>query len=317
MAGPCPTSYPTAVRKSSIYLPEGLKRRLRSLATSSGHSEAELIRAAVEAYLLTGPAPGTRPVAPPVPGRLVGVGVGPGPADLVTVRALDALRRADRVVAPCTSLDAPGRAELIVRQAAPDVAVDRMVFVMAPDHNARSGALHEVCDAVSASLDRGEEVAFITLGDPNVYSTFSTVAAGVRARRPGTVVEHVPGVMAFQALAAAAGVVLTDEQQSLLLLAANSDEADLDQALQDCSRAVVLYKGGRRVPELAEHLEQAGRLDGAVLGELLGMPGERVAELARVADRPASYLSAIIVPPSTGAGPVPLPAGATDGGVQA
>lgn len=296
------------MRKSSIYLPDSLKRRLSRRSSTSGTSEAELIRAAIDAYLAEDVPTAPRRADPPVPGRLVGVGVGPGPADLLTVRALAALRRADRVVAPCTSLDAPGRAELILRQGAPEVAVDRMVFVMAPDHEARAGALLEVCGAVAAHLERGEEVAFITLGDPNVYSTFSTVAAGVRARRPETVVEWVPGVMAFQALAAAAGVPLTDEQQSLLLLAANSDDADLDAALAEPSRAVVLYKGGRRVPEVARHLERAGRLDGAVLGELLGMPGERVADVADVADRPASYLTAIIVPPATGAGPVPAPA---------
>jgi precorrin-2/cobalt-factor-2 C20-methyltransferase len=292
------------VRKSSVYLPEGLKRRLAARAATSGRSEAELIRAAIESSLAHD-APAPVPADPPVPGRLVGVGVGPGPADLVTVRALVALRRADRVVAPCTSLDAVGRAELIVRQAAPDVAVDRLVFVMAADHAARIGALEEVCDTVAAHLAAGEEVAFVTLGDPNVYSTFSTVAAGVRARRPATVVESVPGVMAFQALAAGAGVPLTDEQQSLLLLAANSDDADLDDALAEPTRAVVLYKGGRRLPAVAAHLERAGRLDGAVLGELLGMPGERVVPVKAAADRPASYLSSIIVPACAGAGPVP------------
>lgn len=304
------------MRKSSIYLSDGLKRRLRTRAETSGRSEAELIRAAVEAYLTEDRQPGASSAGPPVAGRLVGIGVGPGPADLVTLRALDALRRADRVVAPCTSLDAPGRAEVIVRQAAPDVAVDRTVFVMAPDHDARAGALQEVCDTISGHLGRGEEVAFVTLGDPNIYSTFSTVAAGVRARRPATPVEWVPGVMAFQALAARAGVPLTDEQQSLLLLAANSDEADLDAALAEPSRAVVLYKGGRRLPQVAERLGRAGRLDGAILGELLGMAGERIVDVADVADRPASYLSAIIVPPAAGAGPVPAPAPSPDPATQ-
>ena len=38
-----------------------------------------------------------------------------------------------------------------------------------------------------------------------------------------------------------------------------------------------------------------------MIGELLGLPGERVAQLADVADRPASYLSAIIAPARTGA----------------
>jgi hypothetical protein len=44
-------------------------------------------------------------------------------------------------------------------------------------------------------------------------------------------------------------------------------------------------------------LAAAGRLDGAVVGELLGLPGERMAPLADVADQPATYLATVIVPP--------------------
>jgi precorrin-2/cobalt-factor-2 C20-methyltransferase len=290
--------YPTSVRKTSVYLPDPLKRRLAALAAASHRSEADLIRDAIErrvAAVSTADA-----IDPPVPGRLVGVGVGPGSPDLLTVRALHALRRATVVAAPCTDETAIGRAEAIVREAAPDVVVERMVFVMAPEPQARAGAIDAAGARVVELLDAGEEVAFITLGDPNVYSTFSSIAGAVRATRPSTTIETVPGVMAFQDLASRAHVVLTDEQQSLVVLPANGGDDALADALADRARTIVVYKGGRRLPELARRLREAARLDGAVLGELLGMPGERVAAVADVADRPASYLSAVIVPAQAG-----------------
>lgn len=284
------------MRKTSVYLPDALKRRLAAVAESSGTSEAELIRRAVEA-VVEAPTSTSRPSAdPPIPGRLVGVGVGPGDPTLLTLAAMAALRRADRVVAPCTSLDAVGRAELIVRQAAPDVAVERLRFVMAPDPEARAGALEEACATLAAHLDAGEEVAFITLGDPTVYSTVGSVVAGVTTRRPETRWEVVPGVLAFQAVAAGGRLMLSDEQQSLAVLAANTELDQLDRELADPSRTVVVYKGGGRLPAIAERLAAAGRLDGAVLGELVGMPGGRVVPVADVADRPATYLSSVIVP---------------------
>lgn len=295
----CPTFYPTSVRKSSVYLPDALKRRLAAVAEAAKRSEADLIREAIEQRVAA--VSPFEPVDPPVPGRLVGVGVGPGSPDLLTVRAVRALRRATTVVAPCTDEAAVGRAEAIVREAAPDVVVERLVFVMAPAPDARAGAIDAACARVVALLGAGEEVAFITLGDPNVYSTFSSIAAAVRAARPSTTIETVPGVMAFQDLASRAHVVLTDEQQSLVVLPANGGDGSLAEALADPACAIVLYKGGRRLPELAGQLRDASRLDGAVLGELLGMPGERVAAVADVADRPASYLSAVIVPARTGA----------------
>lgn len=287
------------MRKTSVYLPDALKRRLSALAERSHRSEAELIRSAVE-HLVTGDAsPSVAP--PPVPGRLVGVGVGPGSADLLTIRAVEALRRATVVLAPSTDPSAIGRAEAIVREAAPDVVVERMTFAMTPDPDARRAALDAAAERTVELLDAGEEVAFITLGDPNLYSTFSSVVDGVRERRPDTAVLTVPGVMAFQDLAARSGVVLADDQQTFVVLPANEEavcDADgrVAQLLADPSCTVVLYKGGRRIVAIAERLAEAGRIDGATFGELLGMPGERVAPVAAVADRPASYLSAVIVP---------------------
>jgi precorrin-2/cobalt-factor-2 C20-methyltransferase len=288
------------VRKTSVYLPDALKRRLTAAAESAHRSEADLVREAIEQRVTGSSAPAPAHEAP-VPGRLVGVGVGPGAPDLLTVRALRALRRATVVVAPCTDASAVGRAEAIVREAAPDVVVERVVFVMAPAQAERAEALDAATARVLDLLDAGEEVAFITLGDPNVYSTFSSVAAAVAAARPSSAIETVPGVMAFQELASRAHVVLTDEQQSLVLVPANGGDDAFEDALTDPTRTVVLYKGGRRLPDVAARLRETDRLDGAVLGELLGMPGERIAPVADVANRPAAYLSAVIVPAKEGA----------------
>ncbi len=225
--------------------------------------------------------------------------MGPGDPGLVTTRALAALRAADRVLAPTTSASAVGRAEAIVREAVPEVVVERVVFVMATDGAARAGALAAVADRVVALLDVGERVVFVTLGDPNVYSTFSSVAASVRERRPSVPIESIPGIMAFQDLAARSGTVLVDGDERLVLVPAHrGDGAEaVAAAAADSRSAVVVYKGGSRLPELAAALAAAGRLEGAVVGELLGLPGGRVAAVADVADRPATYLATLVVPP--------------------
>jgi len=283
------------VRKSSLYLPDRLKAALSSRAATTGRSEAEIVREAIEASLAH-PA-GGEAVAPerPVPGRLVGVGVGPGEPDLLTVRALAALRRADRVLAPTAAVDAVGRAEAVVRQAAPEVPVERVVFAMAPSRTARNRSLDSAARAVVAHLERGEEVAWITLGDPLTYSTFSSVAARVKRRRPSTVVTQVPGIMAFQALAARTGTVIADERTRVSIRTA-LDGDDISGDLADTTSTLVVYKGGRRLPDLAAEADGHGRADRAVAGELLGMPGERVGSLAALAGGPASYLATVIVP---------------------
>ncbi len=285
--------------KTSVYLPEGLKDQLATLARRSGRSEADLVRLAVDRLVRAADAEGTPGASPRqrIPGpRLVGVGVGPGDPGLVTQRAVATLCDAERVFAASTAPDAIGRAEAVVRAVAPEVRVDRLTFDIAGDARARSASLDAAATSVVDALDTGAVVAFVTLGDPNVYSTFPALARIVTAQRPSVPVGTVPGVMAFQELAAETAVVLAEEGEHLVLAVADGDATLLDTMLTDTGSTIVLYKGGRHLPSVADTLRSNGRLDGAVVGEMLGLPGGRSAPVAAVADRPASYLATVVVP---------------------
>ena len=295
-----------AVRKTSVYLSDELKAALASAAQRWERSEAELIRLAIEQFVAppevtasAGRAVVRHGVAPRGP-RLIGVGVGPGAPDLLTDRARSTLTNADRVFAGATAPDAIGRAETIVRAALPEVMVDRLVWSIQPDGSSpvsRADSRHAAAELVVQHLDRQEVVAFVTLGDPNVYSAFPALAADVRALRPEVPIDSVPGVMAFQELAAQSHTVVADDGQDLHIVTMRDDLDAFDHWLENPDHAVVVYKGGRNLPALAEHLADRGRLEHAVIGELLGQPGERAQAVSDVADRPASYLATVIVPP--------------------
>ena len=297
------------MKKTSVYLPEALKDRLALLSRRTGRSEAQLVRTAVERLVADEPAARRssgrpEPVAPVTSTgpAFVGIGVGPGDPGLVTRRAVEALEQADRVLAPTTSAMAVGRAEAIVRDAAPDVVVERVSFVMEVASEARQAALDAAAERVVGHLDAGERVAFVTLGDPGVYSTFGSLADAVRAERPAVPVEVVPGIMAFQDLAARTGTTLVDGTEHLVLVPAHRSAGGdpLAGAAADPTAAVVVYKGGAQLDEIAAVLAGHDRLEGALLGELLGLPGGRVAPVAEATGRPASYLATVIVPPVRG-----------------
>jgi precorrin-2/cobalt-factor-2 C20-methyltransferase len=231
-------------------------------------------------------------------GTLIGVGVGPGDPEMVTLQAVRTLRQADRVVAPSLATDAVGRAESIVRQVAPEITVQRLVFDMSSAAGDREASHRSAAAAIGLHLDAGERIAFVTLGDPNIYSTFSALAAAVRKVRPATVVSTVAGIAAFQDLAARAATVLLDGTESLQLVTALDGPGPVEAALEQRDQAVVVYKGGRHLPAILKALAHAGRIDGAIVGELLGLPGERIAPACDWPDQPATYLATVIVPPA-------------------
>ena len=230
--------------------------------------------------------------------RLVGVGVGPGDAELVTVKAVRVLEAADVVVVPVMHLDEEGRAEHTVRAHVTHGRVRRLLFALDDRGGvteARRAAWDSAADDVAALLrDTRGTVAFATIGDPNVYSTFTYLADAVRERVPDVAVETVPGITAMQDLAARSGTVLCEGTESLALLPLTAGVPAFEEALTHFD-TVVAYKGGRHMPAVLEVLRRHGRADDAVFGAALGLAGEQVGPATGV-DGEAPYLSTVLVP---------------------
>jgi precorrin-2/cobalt-factor-2 C20-methyltransferase len=243
---------------------------------------------------------------------LVGVGMGPGDPELVTVKAVRVLREADLVLVPVMATgelgppggsrgvappDQQGRAEATVRAHVTHDRIARVAFALTEgaDLAEREAAWDGAADAAVAAFAGGASVvAFATIGDPNVYSTFTYLAATVRPRVPGLAVATVPGITAMQDLAARSGTVLCEGRETLALLPLTAGLVPFKEALARFD-TVVGYKSGSHLPEVLAAVRDAGRLDGAVHGVSLGLPGEDIRPAAEVTG-PAPYLSTLLVP---------------------
>ncbi len=229
--------------------------------------------------------------------KLIGVGVGPGDPELVTVLGVRVLQTAGLVVVPVMALDEPGRAEATVRSHVTHDRVRRLVFALDDRGGvtpAREQAWAHAAAEVATALAEFEIVAFATLGDPNVYSTFTYLSAAVRDLLPAVEISTVPGITAMQDLASRSGTVLCEGTESLALLPLTAGLDAFDEALTHFD-SVVAYKGGRQLHRVRDVLVRHDRLDGAVFGASLGLPGEQVGPVAAAPDE-APYLSTVIVP---------------------
>jgi len=130
---------------------------------------------------------------------LYGVGLGPGDADLVTVRGQRVLETADVVYSP-------GRlSRTVATEHVPESRIGDLDFPMTRDADELRRAWKAAASEIAPRACDGD-VAFVTLGDPNVYSTFGHLRRTFDAFHPEVDLEVVPGVSAVTAFTTALGV---------------------------------------------------------------------------------------------------------------
>ena len=222
-------------------------------------------------------------------GKLYGVGVGPGDPELLTVKAIRVMRESAVIALP-ESGAGDGAARTIAAEYIADKPILACEMPMTRDKAQRDACHDRAADAVCALLDEGKDVAFLTLGDPTVYSTCWYVLRRVAARGYDT--ELVAGVPSFCAAAAALGRALCEDGEALHIIPASHGAVDEALAL---SGSKVLMKAGKSILEVRDALAARGHLENAALVERCGMEGEKIVTDLAEMDDPTGYFSVILV----------------------
>lgn len=221
-------------------------------------------------------------------GILYGVGVGPGDPELMTLQAV-------RVIRACDVILAPGRepketvAWKIAAGAVPELAEKEAVGIHMPmtkDPDILQRAHQEAVDRIKAELEKGKKAAFLTLGDPCIYSTYLYVHRNVQAA--GYQAEIISGIPSFIAAAAAVGEGLVENSQMLHVIPA-SYPSEEGMALPGTR---VLMKAGKAAAQVRDELILRGAQGWAV--ERCGMEGERIFHSLDEIPDDLSYYSIIV-----------------------
>jgi precorrin-2/cobalt-factor-2 C20-methyltransferase len=240
-----------------------------------------------------------------VSGRLIGIGVGPGDPELMTLKAVRALGDAD-VVAHFAKAGHPSHARAIATAhlgaKAAELAFSYPVTTEVPKHApAYCGQIAAFYDtaaaAIATHLDAGRAVAVLCEGDPLFYGSYMHLHARLAPRYP---TEVVPGVTGMSGCWSAVGTPMAQGDDVFTVLPGTLPEAELTRRLADADAAVVM-KLGRNLPKVRRALDQAGRLGRAMYVERGTMANAAVMRLADKPDDRAPYFAIVLVPGFGGA----------------
>ncbi|MCP8939824.1 precorrin-2 C(20)-methyltransferase [Alsobacter sp. SYSU M60028] len=233
-------------------------------------------------------------------GTLLGVGLGPGDPDLLTVKAVKAIRSAP-VVAYFCKKGRRGHARAI---ADPWIGPESVELPMAypvtteipfddPAYVAQLSAFYEeAAQTIAAHLDAGRDVALLCEGDPLFYGSYMHMHVRLKDRYPVSVC---PGVTGMSGCWTAAGQPMTWGDDVLTVLPGTLPREALVRRLRDADAAVIM-KLGSHFPKVRDAVEEAGFGSRAFYVERGTMIGEFVTELRAKIDDSAPYFSMILIP---------------------
>jgi len=238
--------------------------------------------------------------ATPLPGKLIGVGVGPGDPELMTLKALRALREAD-VIAHFAKAGHPSHSRAIIeRHLRAGIVELSLAYPVTTELPKCSAAYRDALDDfydraatdVARHLEASRVVAVICEGDPLFYGSYMHLHARLAARFP---TEIVAGVTGMSGCWSAAGIPIAQGDDVFTVLPATLPEGELTRRLSDAD-AVVVMKVGRHLPKLRRVLERSGRLRCALYVERGTTTGEKMIPLAAKTDNEAPYFAVVLVP---------------------
>jgi precorrin-2/cobalt-factor-2 C20-methyltransferase len=214
-------------------------------------------------------------------GKFVGVGVGPGDPELITIKAAKMLKTADVISIPKAHADKPSLALAIVKQIIEErpnpPELLELVFPMTNDEKELERLWSENVHIVAKKALTGKTIAFITLGDPMFYSTFIYLCQKMKEKHPEVCLEIIPGVTSLTACAAVSKIPLAEKNEVIAVIPSGVDPKQIGEIAKNAN-ILVLMKGSKLLKKLVPVLENSGftKDSTSVVVRRCTMPEEKV-----------------------------------------
>jgi len=223
-------------------------------------------------------------------GTLYGIGLGPGDAELMTLKAVRMIRSAKVVAYPALTGGESFARSIAAEFIADGVQEIRIDVPMVVDRAPAQAAYDAAADEISAMLETGLDMVVLCEGDPFFYGSFMYIYARLSGR---FAIEVVPGVTSMTASAASLGLPLVARNEVLSVIPGPLEDTEL-KARIEVADSVVIMKVGRHLGRIRAVIDALGLLERAYYVERASLAQERRMALAEAPDK-APYFSMILI----------------------
>lgn len=231
-------------------------------------------------------------------GTLFGIGIGPGDPQLLTLKAVNILKKVDSIFAPKPNIKSTSIAANIIRNYIQKKGkVKEVVFPMTKDKEILGRFWGRAASRVYEELSKGKDVAFVTIGDPFIYSTYIYLLRHIRKLDGGLKVVTVPGISAINAASSLLEVSLACAGERFVVMPLPEDLKKLKSVLLQFD-TVVLLKIGKNLGKLISFLKKEGLKNCSFFVRRIGYPEQYIAkDLSFLNEETSGYLSTAIIKP--------------------
>lgn len=226
-------------------------------------------------------------------GKLYGVGLGPGNPELMTLKAARILGSVDVICTPKSSEDKESIALSIAKAHIKNAKIIQPIFPMSKDVKKLEKSWDEAAEMIFSELKQGRDVAFITVGDPLFYSTYSYILKKMKEKHSEVEVETIPGVTSLSACFAQLNLPLAERSEKIAVLPAAYGLRELKELAN--FDVIVLMKVSRNFDKIVETLEKAGLKENATFVSRCGSKDFFSSNLDSMLGKKIDYLSMIVI----------------------
>ena len=192
--------------------------------------------------------------------ELICVGCGPGDPELLTVKAVNAIKNADIIMCPTSKEGKPSIAlsvvsSLIDKSKNPEIV--NLVFPMTKDKEILENTWQKNSQTIADKIFSGKKVVYLTVGDPYLYSTWIYLHRELSIKYPDIKISVIPGIVSMFTFASKIGISLAEGAEKLAVIPSCYDLSKVKEIAKNCDTMVFL-KDGRYFDQVIDLLREAG-----------------------------------------------------------